>query len=128
MAQKNVLLTLTIPTFNEEKNIHIPLDSAYQLADEVLIVDGGSTDKTVEIAKRYGSKVRILTVDNPANFLVNKQRAIDNAKGEWILQLDADEKLSGELKTEIEKLIHDNFEIRNSKFEHSPPMAGYWIP
>ncbi len=117
MAQKKVLLTLAIPTFNEEKNIRIPLDSAYDMVDEVLIVDGGSTDKTVEIAKSYGSKVRILTVDNPSNFLINKQRAIDNAKGEWILQLDADERLSEELKQEI-----SNFKLQSSK------LSGYWIP
>ena len=124
MAQKKVLLTLTIPTFNEEKNIHIPLDSAYDMVDEVLIVDGGSTDKTVEIAKRYGSKVRILTVDNPSNFLINKQRAIDNAKGEWILQLDADERLSEELKLEIKNLLKDEFQISNFKFQ----IDGFWIP
>ena len=44
-------LTLTIPTFNEEENIRIPLDSTYDLVDEVLIINGGSTDKTVEIVK-----------------------------------------------------------------------------
>ncbi|MDP4011606.1 MAG: glycosyltransferase family 2 protein [Candidatus Roizmanbacteria bacterium] len=113
-------LTLTIPTFNEEENIRIPLDSAYDLVDEVLIVDGGSSDKTVEIAKSYGPKVRVLSVDNPANFLVNKQRAIDTAKGEWILQLDADERLSPELKEEI-----INWKLN---FIHSSPIVGYWIP
>ncbi len=119
MEQK-VSLTLTIPTFNEEKNIRIPLDCAYDLVDEVLIVDGGSTDKTVKIAKSYGSKVRILAVDNPANFLVNKQRAIDHAKGDWILQLDADERLSHELKEEIIQW--------KLNFIPSSPIVGYWIP
>jgi len=128
MTTKKPTLTLTIPTFNEEKNIRIPLESACDIADEILIVDGGSTDKTIEIAKSYGPKVRILSVDNPPNFLINKQRAIENAKGKWILQLDADERLSPELKNDIKKLIHDKFEIRNSKFEHSPPVAGFWIP
>jgi glycosyltransferase involved in cell wall biosynthesis len=124
MAQKKVLLTLTIPTFNEEENIRIPLDSAYDMVDEVLIVDGGSTDKTVEIAKSYGSKVRVLSVDNPSNFLINKQRAIDNAKGEWILQLDADERLSEDLKKEIENLLKVKFQIPNSKSQ----IVGFNIP
>lgn len=119
--------TLTIPTFNEEKNIRIPLDSAYDLADEVLVVDGNSTDKTIEIAKSYGPKVRILSVDNPPNFLLNKQRAIDHAKGDWILQLDADERLSRELKKEIQNLIHDKFDPPTGG-RNSPPIAGYWIP
>jgi len=136
MQNKSPTLTLTIPTFNEEENIRIPLDSGYDLADEVLIVDGGSTDKTVEIARSYGSKVRILAVDNPSNFLINKQRAIDNAHGEWILQLDADERLSKELKIEIAQIIK-NYElgITNEKgidnsslpIEHSPPTTGFWI-
>ena len=52
-------LTLSIPTFNEEKNIHYALDSAYDLVDEVVIIDQNSTDKTVEIAKSYCDKVKI---------------------------------------------------------------------
>jgi len=120
MQSKSPTLTLTIPTFNEEENIRIPLDSAYDLADEVLIVDGGSTDKTVEIAKSYGPKVQVLAVDNPSNFLINKQRAIDNAHGDWILQLDADERLSKELKLEIRNL---KLEIRNYS-----NVAGFWLP
>ncbi|MDA1316857.1 MAG: glycosyltransferase family 2 protein [bacterium] len=117
MATRSPTLTLAIPTFNEEKNIRIPLDSAYDIADEVLIVDGGSTDKTVEIAKSYGNKVRVLSVDNPSNFLINKQRAIENANGEWILQLDADERLSEELKEEMKNLKLDGSDV-----------SGFWIP
>ncbi|MBI4226054.1 glycosyltransferase family 2 protein [Candidatus Roizmanbacteria bacterium] len=98
-------LSLCIATFNEEQNIHYPLDSAYDLVDEVVIVDGGSTDKTVEKAKSYGRKVRIFIEDNPPMFHINKQKAIERAKGEWILQLDADEGLSDELKKEIENIV-----------------------
>ena len=121
-------LSLTIPTYNEEKNIHIPLDSAYDIADEVVIVDGGSTDGTVKKAESYGQKVKVYHVDNPPNFLTNKQRAIERAHGEWILQLDADEALSPELINEIQSIIQGKFEIRNSKFENSQPVVGYWIP
>lgn len=94
-------LSLCIATYNEVKNLHYPLDSAIDLVDEVVIVDGGSTDRTVEIAKSYGKKVRVIQSDNPAMFHKNKQKAIEAAKGEWILQLDADEELSEELKKEI---------------------------
>ena len=103
-------LSLCIATYNEEKNIHYPLDSAYHLADEVIIVDGGSTDKTVETAKSYGGKVKVFIEKNPAMFHINKQKAIDRASGEWILQLDADETLSDELKKEIKELF--NYELR----------------
>src|SRR3989338_5781651 len=98
-------LSLCIATFNEESNIHYPLDSAYDFVDEVIIVDGGSTDKTVEKAKSYGNKIRIFTESNPAVFHINKQKAIERAKGEWILQLDADEALSDELKIEIKTIV-----------------------
>lgn len=120
-------LTLTIPTFNEEKSIHYPLDSAYDLVDEVVIVDGGSEDKTLDIARSYGDKVKIFEVDNPPNFLKNKQRAIEYATGDWILQLDADEALSDQLKLEIRNW---KLEISHSSFliSHTQAINGYWIP
>lgn len=95
-------LSLCIATYNEEKNIHYPLDSAYGFVDEVIIVDGGSTDRTVEIAKSYGSKVKVFIEKNPSMFHINKQKAIERANGVWVLQLDADEEISQELKKEIE--------------------------
>lgn len=100
-----IKLSLCIATYNEEKFIHYPLDSAYDLVDEVIIVDGGSIDKTVEIAKSYGDKVKVFIEDNPQMFHINKQKAIERARGEWVLQLDADEALSDELKTEIENIV-----------------------
>ncbi|MCX7956166.1 MAG: glycosyltransferase family 2 protein [Patescibacteria group bacterium] len=116
---KKIKLSLCIATFNEEKNIHYPLDSAYDFVDEVIIVDGGSTDKTVEIAKSYGKKVRVVQSDNPAMFHKNKQKALDQARGEWIIQLDADEELSDDLKKEIKE------KINNSK---KSEIVAYWIP
>jgi len=101
-------LSLCLAVYNEEKNLHYPLDSAYDFVDEVVIVDGGSTDKTIQIAKSYGKKVRIINSDNPVMFHKNKQKAIEAAKGEWILQLDADEELTQELKQEIKDIIRYN--------------------
>ena len=105
LYNKDMKLSLCLAVFNEEKNIHYPLDSAVDIADEVIIVDGGSTDKTIKIAKSYGQKVKVITSPNPVMFHKNKQKAIEAAKGEWILQLDADEELSDELKKEIKKII-----------------------
>lgn len=110
-------LSLTIPAFNEEKNIHYPLDSAYDFVDEVVIIDQNSTDKTVEIAKKYGGKVTVYSVSKPKNFIKNKLTAIEKATGEWILQLDADEAVSDELKNEIKELLKQ----KNLK-------DGYFIP
>lgn len=116
-------LSLCLAVFNEEKFIQYPLDSAYDLADEVIIVDGGSDDNTIEVAKKYGKKVRVIQTTNPPMFHINKQKALDAAKGEWILQLDADEALSEELKKEIVKLL--NGQIAKDKDEQ--PVA-YYLP
>ncbi len=132
-------LSVCLAVFNEEKNIHYPLDSAYDLADEVIIVDGGSTDRTVEIAKSYGPKVKIFHETNPPMFHINKQKAIERAKGEWILQLDADEALSPELKKEIIQLLNGSIVSFNVAFNQQSnnrtierlntqlPVA-YWLP
>ena len=102
---KKIYLSLCIPAHNEEKNIHLPLSSAIDLVDEVVVIDASSTDRTAEIAQSYGKKVKIYRTNNPRNFLENKARAIKKAKGEWILQLDADEALSEELKAELRSVI-----------------------
>jgi glycosyltransferase involved in cell wall biosynthesis len=111
-------LSVCLAVYNEEKFIHYPLDSIYDFADEVVIVDGGSTDKTVEVALSYGKKIKIFHEKNPKMFHINKQKAIEKAKGEWILQLDADEEVSKELKEEIKKIIN---ETRTN-------IVAYWIP
>lgn len=118
-------LSLCIATYNEEKNIHYPLDSAYELVDEVIIVDGGSSDKTIEKAQSYGKKVKVFIEKNPAMFHINKQKALEKAKGEWILQLDADEALSDELKKEIKKVISDQWLVVSKEpiTNHQSPIA-----
>jgi glycosyltransferase involved in cell wall biosynthesis len=136
LYNKAMKLSLCIATFNEEKNIHYPLDSAYDLVDEVVIVDGGSIDRTIEVAKSYGKKVRIIASDNPKMFHKNKQKAIEVAKGEWILQLDADETLSEELKLEIKQIVSNNSEskIQNSESKEknkkilNSKFVAYWLP
>ena len=110
-------LTLCIATYNEEKNLHYPLDSCIDWVDEVIIVDGGSTDNTVAVAKAYGKKVRVIETDNPLIFHKNKQKALDAANGDWILQLAADEEVSADLRAQIREVI-------NSTSGHK----GYWMP
>lgn len=109
-------LSIVLATFNEENNLAACLDSVRQLADEIVVVDGSSTDKTVEIAKQYGAKVKVTT--NKPIFHVNKQMAIDLATKDWILQLDADERVTPELAKEIK------LEVSSEKLE----VNGYWIP
>jgi glycosyltransferase involved in cell wall biosynthesis len=96
-------LSVVLATYNEEKNIGPCLESVRGLADEIIIVDGSSTDKTRIIARQYGAK--IIKTNNPPIFHINKQKALDAAKSQWILQLDADERVTPELADEIKKVI-----------------------
>lgn len=109
-------ISVAIATYNEEENIADCLDSVKDWVSEIVIVDGYSSDRTVEIAERYGTK--ILKAKNAPIFHINKQKAIDECTGDWILQLDADERVSHELKEEILNVIKDG----ESK------INGYWIP
>lgn len=99
-------LSVAIATYNEEGNISDCLKSVKDIADEIIIVDGTSTDKTVEIAKSLGAKV--IVTSNPKIFHINKQIAFDESKGDWILYLDADERVGPKLVREIEKVINMN--------------------
>src|SRR5579872_3225700 len=100
---KKNTLSVVLATFNEEENLPRCLESVKDIAQEIVIVDGTSTDKTVAIAKKYGA--RVMVTDNPPIFHINKQKALEMAKGEWILQLDADEQVSKQLGEEIQKII-----------------------
>ncbi|MCX6706243.1 MAG: glycosyltransferase family 2 protein [Candidatus Woesebacteria bacterium] len=96
-------LSVVLAVRNEEENIARCLNSVKDIADEIIVVDEYSTDKTVEIAKKYGAKV----FEEPHHdiFHVTKQKALDYATGNWILQLDADEVVTPELAGEIEVVI-----------------------
>ncbi len=91
-------LSVVIITFNEEANIGRTLESVQPLvADgkgEIIVVDSGSTDRTVEIAKSFGAKV---FVEEWKGFAAQKNSGIDKASGDWILSLDADEELERDL-------------------------------
>src|SRR3989338_10759643 len=96
-------LSVVLATYNEEANLPDCLKSVVGWCDEIVIVDGSSTDATVSIAYKFGAKVKV--VDNPPIFHINKQKAIDAASGDWILQLDADERVTEELADEVKTIV-----------------------
>lgn len=119
-------ISVAIATYNEEGNIGKCLESISGWTDEIVVVDGSSMDKTVEIAKKYKAKVQV--VDNLPNFHINKQKAIDACYGEWILQLDADEVVPEELKKEILEVInHQPPTTLVAQAGNHQPINGYWI-
>ncbi|GAB4027611.1 MAG: glycosyltransferase family 2 protein [Candidatus Microgenomates bacterium] len=96
-------LSIALAVYNEESMLGECLESIKTIADEIVIVDGSSTDKTVEVATKFGA--RIIHEQNRHNFHINKQLAIDACTGDWILQLDADERVTTMLANEIKKVI-----------------------
>src|SRR5437762_1962065 len=99
-------LSVAIITFNEADNIERTLESV-RFADEIVIVDSGSTDRTVEIARSFGAKV---FVEDWKGFALQKNSAIDNCTGTWVLSLDADEELTEELGAEIRGMLETDAE------------------
>jgi glycosyltransferase involved in cell wall biosynthesis len=130
-----VLLSITLITYNEEKNIGPTLDSVAPLVRalgaEVIIVDSGSTDRTVEIARAHGAKV---FVEQWKGYGAQKNSAIAKAGGDWILALDADEMVSPELAQEVSNLLHTPATLGSAGgwcLTLPPPPAqpaGYFMP
>jgi glycosyltransferase involved in cell wall biosynthesis len=107
-------LSVAIITYNEEGNLGRTLDSV-RFADEIVVVDSGSTDRTVEIAESFGAKV---SIEEWKGFARQKNSAIDKCVGTWVLSLDADEELTGELQTEIRGMLDADAAM-------TPPVDGY---
>lgn len=103
MEDNNLRLSVALAVHNEEDTLAACLDSIKDLADEIVVVDGASTDNTVKIAQHYGAK--IISEPNRTNFHINKQLAIDACQGTWILQLDADERVSSMLAKELRAVL-----------------------
>lgn len=94
-------LSVAIITKNEEANIRRTLESV-KWADEIVVVDSGSTDRTCEIAREYGAKV---FVEEWKGFAKQKNSALDKCTSDWILSLDADEEVGSDLASSIKRLL-----------------------
>ena len=108
-------ISAVISAFNEEDKIVDCLKSL-EFCDEVILVDNGSTDKTVQYAKKYA--VKVVHRKNDLMLNVNKNYGFSKATGEWILNLDADERVTPHLEDEIKAAVMND----------DPEIVGYWIP
>lgn len=111
-ASTRQTLSVAIITLNEEKNLARTLASV-QFADEIIVVDSGSIDRTVEIAREFDAKVFF---EPWKGFASQKNSAIEKCSGTWVLSLDADEELTLELQQEIRILLRKK-----------PPADAYMI-
>jgi glycosyltransferase involved in cell wall biosynthesis len=117
------MISVVLATFNEEKNIRRCLDSVKQWADEIIVVDGTSSDKTQAIARSYTSRVYQTT--NKPVFHINKQIAMDKAQGNLVLQLDADEVVDDDLALFIQQLDKE-LKGRRSP-DHKRGVVAWWV-
>lgn len=121
MKQK---LSVVISAFNEERKIEDCLSSV-TFADEIIVVDNSSTDKTVSIVKKFTD--RIYTRENNPMLNINKNFGFSKATGDWILSLDADERVTPELKKEIEELLEKEIAVNAFSIPRKNMIFGKWI-
>jgi len=118
-----VAISVVIITKNEEVNIVECLKSVSGWADEIIVVDDESTDRTREICRDYNVKVFVRKMENEG---VHRNWAYAQAKNEWVLSLDADERVTEELKEEIDETLasvqHHAFSIPRRNY-----IGDYWI-
>lgn len=103
---KKYTISAALAVYNEEANIVDCILSLREVADEVVVVDGTSQDRTAQLARKLGA--RAIETTNKPMFHINKNLAIDNCGGDWILLVDADERISNELAAEIKQTVARN--------------------
>jgi len=114
-------LFVVVITKNEEDKIARCLESV-KWVDEIIIVDDLSEDRTAEICRQSGAKV--ISHKSEGNFDRQRNIGIDNASGEWVLQMDADEIVSEGLKQGIQKVLADNSDCAGYKFKRKNYFLG----
>jgi glycosyltransferase involved in cell wall biosynthesis len=125
-------LSVVITAHNEAAEIADCLKSVEKLANEIILVDNQSTDDTVTIAQKFGAKIYSHKND-PLHLNVSKNFGFTKAKGDWILSLDADERVSPELAHEIRQIIKgvalrsQGHPLRGYKFPRKNIIFGQWI-
>ena len=97
---KKPFLTVVILAKNEEQVIEDCLKSV-RWADELVLIDSGSTDKTIEVAKKYGAVIKKINSQGKLEFARWRNEGIKMARGKWVLYLDADERITPGLKKEL---------------------------
>jgi glycosyltransferase involved in cell wall biosynthesis len=116
-------ISATLIVYNEERNITNALQSL-SWADEIVVVDSGSSDATLEICRQFTD--RILHRDW-TGFVDQKNYAVENATNDWVFSLDADERVSPELRDEIMELAGRGFPKRGYKIPRVAFFMGHWI-
>ncbi len=111
------MLSVIILTKNEENFIVDCIDSIREIADEIIVIDSGSTDNTCALAEKQGSKVFEKKLES---FAKQRNFALEKTKGDWVLYVDADERVTKELADEIKNgvasSIYNAYKLRRKNF------------
>ena len=116
-------VSVVLVTLNEARNIERCLESV-RWADEIIVVDSFSTDRTVELARRYTGHVYQHEYPGTSKQV---ERGIGYATGEWIFVIDADEEVSPELAAEVKDVLSDSRGYAGFEFIRKPEAFGRWI-
>ncbi|HPV29445.1 MAG TPA: glycosyltransferase family 2 protein [Deltaproteobacteria bacterium] len=123
------MLSVVMAVKNEEDNMNRVLESIAGIASEIIIIDSGSTDRTLEISKKFNAKIYFNAwIDYP----VQVQHGIDLATQDYILVLDADEQVSDELRTAIAEAMkkggHDSYQVNRKTYYMGKYLDHVWHP
>jgi len=124
MKEDKVKVSVVILTKNEERRISDCIKSVLGWADEIIVVDDESEDNTTEIARELGAKVFIRKMEIEG---IQRNWAYSQARNEWVLSLDADERVTEELKREIEKILSRNPQFNAFTIPRRNFIGNYWI-
>lgn len=119
-----VNISVVIITFNEERNISRCIKSVLKIADEIVVVDSFSTDKTVEISKSFGAKVITHEFNS---YIDQKNYALQQSEYNIVLALDADEELSETLKNSILQVKKNGFQYEGYSMNRLTRIGNKWI-
>jgi glycosyltransferase involved in cell wall biosynthesis len=122
---KKINFSVAIITFNEEANIKDCIESVDKWADEVIVLDSMSTDRTIEITKSF-SKVKVFSQKFKGH-IEQKNDAIALCNGSWILSLDADERATPELMNSIESILRNPNTVKGFKISRLTFHMGRFI-
>jgi len=118
------LVSVVVITKNEENNIAECLLSVHGWADEIIVVDDESTDRTVELSEKYADKVFHRRMDNEGT---HRNWAYAQAKNEWVLSLDSDERITPELRDEISQVLKENKIYHAFTIPRRNYLGDYWV-
>jgi glycosyltransferase involved in cell wall biosynthesis len=116
-------VSVIVITLNEERNIQACLETV-RWADEIILVDSHSTDRTIEIAKQYTDKIFL---SDFKGYSRNKTMAVQQATSEWILWIDADERIPAALADEIQQVVKTNPVENGFEMPRKAIFLGRWI-